>query len=96
MKINMIKPRSQEKKDYYLFDATTLTQKTRLLEFAAVIVFLLKFKVAFLPDYTLKYLDIETDFSPLYGSIQEESSSADMQTIGSGRALNRRITESDV
>lgn len=41
-------------------DALTLSNKTNLLEFAAIIVFLLKFKVCYLPDYALSYLDIET------------------------------------
>ena len=46
-----------------LFDALSLSAKTDLLEFASVIVFLLKFRQCFLPDYALRYVDAKTDFS---------------------------------
>ena len=46
-----------------LFDALGLESKTELLEFATVIVFLLKFRQCFLPDYALRYVDAKTDFS---------------------------------
>jgi len=49
------------------FDALTLTKKTQLLDFAAVIIFLLKFKVAYLPDYALEYLNTEESADLLYG-----------------------------
>lgn len=51
-----------------VFDALSMTQKTSLIEFAAIIVFLLKFKEAYLPDYALAYIDKNTDFSGLYGN----------------------------
>lgn len=50
-----------------VFDALSMTQKTSLIEFAAIIIFLLKFKEAYLPDYALAYIDKNTDFSGLYG-----------------------------
>ena len=50
-----------------LFDALTIYQKTELVEFASIIIFLLKFRKCFLPDYALLYVDPKTDFSALYG-----------------------------
>jgi len=50
-----------------VFDAITLEQKTGLVEFAAITIFLMQFGVSYLPDYALFYLDTETDFSSLYG-----------------------------
>ena len=57
-----------------VFDALTLEQKTGLVEFAAITIFLMQFKVAYLPDYALFYLDTQTDFSSLYG----DSSQSDL------------------
>ena len=45
-----------------LFNSLPISTKTKLLEFAAVIIFVLKFGTCFLPDYTLLYLDSKTDF----------------------------------
>ena len=50
-----------------LFDALSIDQKSDLVEFASVIIFLLKFRQCFLPDYALRYVDAETDFTALYG-----------------------------
>ncbi len=50
-----------------LFDASPMSLKTKLLEFAAVIIFILKFKVCYLPDYAMSYLDLGMDYSKLYG-----------------------------
>ena len=51
-----------------------------MIEQAAVMIFLLKFKVAYLPDYALSYADFNTDlFKELYeddaiGLIRQSSS----------------------
>ena len=50
-----------------LFDALTIDQKSELVEFASIIIFLLRFRQCFLPDYALRYVDPKTDFSALYG-----------------------------
>lgn len=50
-----------------LFDALTIDQKSELVEFASIIIFLLRFRQCFLPDYALSYVDPKTDFSALYG-----------------------------
>ena len=54
-----------------LFDALTIDQKSELVEFASIIVFLLKFRQCFLPDYALRYVDTKTDFSALYGDEEQ-------------------------
>ena len=64
MRLSAVKP--EIGRECY-FDATNYTQKLLFIEYAAVIIFLLKFKVAYLPDYLLRYIDYNTDFSALYG-----------------------------
>ena len=48
-----------------------MSERTLFIEFAAVIIFMLKFKVSYLPDYALTYLDVKTDFSELYGNEEQ-------------------------
>ena len=44
-----------------------MSKKSGLIEFAAVIIFMLKFGTCFLPDYALTYLDIDAEeFKHLY------------------------------
>ena len=54
-----------------LFNAMPVQWKTRVLEYAAVIIFLLKFGVSYLPDYCLSYIDFQTDFEAFYGDDTE-------------------------
>ena len=68
MRLSAVKP--EIGRECY-FDATNYTQKLLFIEYAAVIVFLLKFKVAYLPDYLLRYIDYNTDFSALYGDEEQ-------------------------
>jgi len=68
MRLSAVKP--EIGRECY-FDATNYTQKLLFIEYAAVIVFLLKFKVAYLPDYLLRYIDYDTDFSALYGDEEQ-------------------------
>ena len=50
-----------------LFDSIKMRYKTSLIEFAAVIILLLKFGTCYLPDYALTYLDISAnEFKHLY------------------------------
>ena len=49
-----------------MFNIMLVNWKMRILEYAAVIVFLLKFGVAYLPDYCLSYIDYNTDFEPFF------------------------------
>lgn len=68
MRLSAVKP--EIGRECY-FDATNYTQKLLFIEYSAVIVFLLKFKVAYLPDYLLRYIDYNTDFSALYGDEEQ-------------------------
>ena len=70
MRLSAVKP--EIGRECY-FDATNYTQKLLFIEYAAVIIFLLKFKVAYLPDYLLKYIDYNTDFSALYKDEEQTS-----------------------
>ena len=54
-----------------VFNAMNVQWRTRILEYAAVIIFMLKFGVAYLPDYCLSYIDYKTDFEPYYGDEQD-------------------------
>lgn len=54
-----------------LFNTMPTSWKTRVLEYAAVIIFLLKFRVAYLPDYCLSYLDHKSDFEAYYGDDED-------------------------
>lgn len=56
-----------------LFNAMPMRCKARFLEFAAVIIFLLKFRVAYLPDYALSYIDFYADhFTKFYNEEDAE------------------------
>ena len=54
-----------------MFNIMRVNWKMRILEYAAVIIFLLKFGVAYLPDYCLSYIDYNTDFEPFYGDEED-------------------------
>ena len=50
-----------------LFDSIKMSHKVCLIEFAAIIIFLLQFGTCYLPDYSLTYLDIDAaEFGYLY------------------------------
>ena len=53
------------------FNAVSTFQKVCLLDFAAIIIFMLKFKVCYLPDYALSYLDINEASEMLYGDYEK-------------------------
>lgn len=71
-----------------------------MIEFAAIIVFLLKFKEAYLPDYALSYVDKNTDFSGLYGDDEKvgllRQRSSLMRSKSRGNSKNSEETKEPV
>ena len=57
-----------EKSNEILYNTMSPYWKTNLLEYAAVIIFILKFGVSYLPDYCLSYIDFKIDFKDYYGN----------------------------
>ena len=60
-----------EEHNEVLFNTMPIQWKTRLLEYATVIIFILKFGVSYLPDYCLTYIDFNFDFEDYYGKAEE-------------------------
>jgi len=81
-----------------VFNAMNVQWRTRILEYAAVIIFMLKFGVAYLPDYCLSYIDYKTDFEPYYGDEQDinlkRQKSSLMRQNSLGRANSLKKEES--
>lgn len=68
MSISAVKPEAGKLPWY---NALSLGSRMYFLEFATVIVFLLKFKVSHLPDYALRYVDESANFDGLYEDTED-------------------------